>query len=92
MNLLLASRKHIQTESDPWYPQQIHKPISPRLVQKHALAFFSRLPTPIKSPRPAGKGEGRAKGYQPAKRKRHKVIRKTPKRPQKCKSCGVLQV
>lgn len=92
MNLLLASREHIQVESDRWYPQQKHKPITPRRAQKHALAFFSSLARLIKPPRPAGKGKGRAKGYRPAKRKKHKVIRKTPKRPKKCKSCGVLQV
>jgi len=87
MNLLLASRDHLQARPDPWYPQQAQKPISQRQAQKQALAFFLDLATPIKPPRPTGKGSGRPIGFHPRPRIRHPIIRKTPKRPNPCPNC-----
>jgi hypothetical protein len=53
---------------------------SPGLVQRGALSFLLGFGTPAPSPRPAGKGQGRPKGYHPQPKKRHPVVRKSPKR------------
>lgn len=87
MNLLLASRDQLQAKPDPWYPQQAKQAISQRQAQKHALGFFLNLTTPIKAPRPAGKGRGRPTGFKPNPRLKHPILRKTPKRPKPCPNC-----
>jgi hypothetical protein len=87
MNLLLALKDQLQSESPPWYPQAARRPLSQRRVQKQALGFLLKLATPTKAPRPAGKAPGRATGYRPLPRIRHPVIRKTPRRTKACPTC-----
>ena len=50
---------------------------SPRQVQRASPAFFLRLGTPARPPRPAGKAPGRTAGFRPAPRTRYPVIRKS---------------
>ena len=64
------------TPSQPWSR-------SPGIIQRGALAFLCGFGTPAAPPRPAGKGTGRPKGYRPQPKKRHPVVYKSPKRPQK---------
>ncbi len=87
MNILLAAKDNLQANPDPWYPQQVRKPISQRQAQKQALVFFLTLPLPTQPPRPAGKGSGRPLGFTPRPRLRYPVVRKTPKQHKLCKFC-----
>lgn len=87
MNLLLASKDNLQANPDPWYPQARRKTISQRQAQKQALAFFLKVTSPIKPPRPAGKGTGRAKGFTPKPRTRFPISRKTSKSTSPCPRC-----
>jgi len=67
-----------------WYPRQSagsDHGLTPGQAQRGAERLLVRLGSPAKSPRPAGKGPGRAKGYQPAPRTRYPVIRKSQKAP-----------
>jgi hypothetical protein len=87
MNLLLASRAHLQPKPDPWYPRQVSLPISQRQAQKQALAFFLNVPNPTQPPRPAGKAKGRPTATSLSPRPRFDVARKTPKRYSPCPRC-----
>jgi len=65
-----------------WYPRksaELHRGLTPGQVQRGAERLLVRLGSPAKSPRPAGKGQGRAKGYQPTPRTRYPVVRKSQK-------------
>jgi len=76
--LLLAEGVHGHVS--PWRrPPQPSQPLacSPRQVQPDSPAFFVRLGTPARPPRPAGKAPGRAAGFRPAPRSRYPVIRKS---------------
>lgn len=88
MNLLLSVRDHVQIEAKAWYPKKEHKLPSQRQTQKHALPFFLKFSSFIKTPQPAGKGIGRQLGQLPEPRTRHPIVRKTPKRIKKCSNCG----
>ena len=55
--------------------------ITPRQVQRSAFVFLVQLGTPATQPKLAGKGSGRQPGYQPARRKRYSIVRKTKKTP-----------
>jgi DDE superfamily endonuclease len=87
MNCLLASRDELEIQTKPWYPQSTTQPVSQRQAQKQALPFFLKLPTITQPPQLAGKALGRPLGYQPPRRTRHKVIRKTPQRHKPCPTC-----
>jgi hypothetical protein len=84
--LLLMSRE-VEDLSPAWYPFKHDSDtarLTPGQVQRAALRFIVKLGTPASAPRPAGKGTGRAKDYRPAPRKRHKVVfkgLKVPERP-----------
>jgi hypothetical protein len=72
--------------SPAWYPRKGDSQqswLTPGQVQRGAGRFLLKVGTPASSPRPAGKGLGRPKGYCPAPRKRHKVVRKGQKPPKK---------
>ena len=89
MNLLLSIRDSVQAQARPWQPVDLDKMPSQRQAQKRALSFFSQVESPIRPTRPAGKGIGRHLGFLPTPRKVIPVLRKTPKRIKKCRSCGV---
>jgi len=88
MNLLLSIRDYVQAQARPWHPVDSSKMPSQRQTQKQALAFFLQLKSPVKPPRPAGKGLGRSIGFLATPRKVIPILRKTPKRIKKCKKCG----
>jgi len=81
---LLLMQPLVADHRPAWYrqvtPDQAWS-LSPGLVQRGALAFLLGFGTPAAPPRPAGKGQGRAKGYRPPPKKRYPVLRKSPKRP-----------
>lgn len=80
---LLLLRPLAQDVRPAWHPRLRHGyalPLSPRQVQRQALAFLLRWGTPARAPKPAGKGTGRAKGHRPPPRTRYRVVRKTKKR------------
>jgi hypothetical protein len=83
---LLLMGQEVEDLSPAWYPakraSENKAMLTPGQVQRGAERFIARLGTPASAPRPAGKGRGRAKGYQPAPRTRYEVVRKgqTPKK------------
>lgn len=79
---LLLMGRDVEDLSPAWYPHKTAQPdlwLTPGQVQRGAGRFLPKLGTPAKPPRPAGKGRGRAKGYQPDPRKRYPVVRKSQK-------------
>jgi len=79
---LLLMAADVEDWCPAWYPRQTAAPqpwLTPGQVQRGAGRFLVKLGSPAKPPRPAGKGPGRDKGYQPAPRKRYPVVRKRPK-------------
>jgi Transposase DDE domain len=80
---LLLMRDQVQPNRPAWYPQRAEPltPLTPYQVQRSAFAFLWELGTPASTPRPAGKGWGRAKNYCPAPRTRYPVIFKSKKVP-----------
>ena len=83
------TRDSVQAQARPWQPVDPTKMPSQRQTQKRALSFFPQLESPVRPTRPAGKGLGRTFGFLPTPRKVIPVLRKTPKRIKKCRSCGV---
>lgn len=76
---LVLIRSEVADQRPAWHPRYKAgqpRPLTPRQVQRQALPFLLGLGTPAAAPQPAGKGPGRAAGYQPAPRKRHPVVRK----------------
>lgn len=76
---LLLMGHHVEDLCSAWYPRKSQDQqtwMTPGQVQRGAGRFLAKLGTPACAPRLAGKGRGRAKGYHPAPRKRHEVVRK----------------
>lgn len=84
---LLLMGREVDDLCPAWYPRRQSETepsrLTPGQVQRAAGRFLLRLGTPASAPRPAGKGRGRTKGYRPAPRKRHDVVRKSKKDPKK---------
>ena len=83
---LLLLRTLAADQRPAWHPTQRHGyplTLTPRQVQRQALPILLKLGTPSRAPQPTGKAPGRAQGFQPAPRKRFRVVRKTKKRPRK---------
>jgi hypothetical protein len=81
---LLLMGRDVEDLCPAWYPRKAQEPstwLTPGQVQRSAARFLVKLGTPANLPRPAGKGRGRAKAYQPAPRKRYPVVRKGQKMP-----------
>ena len=79
---LLLMRHEVEDLRPAWHPRTVRsatQPLTPGQVQRGALRFLLKLGSPAATPRPAGKGPGRPKGYCPARRTRYPVVRKTPK-------------
>lgn len=76
---LLLIRHQVADRRPPWQPTSMRgklRPLTPRQVQRIALAFLLDLGSPASAPQPAGKGTGRPSGFRPQPRIRHPVIRK----------------
>ena len=79
---LLLMRDTVKPDRPAWHPHKKDgqdRPLTPAQVQRSAQTFLLQSGTPAASPRPAGKGHGRQKGYRPAPRKRFKIVFKTKK-------------
>lgn len=79
---LVLMRDEIEDWRPPWHSRprpENPRPLTPGQVQHGTERFLTRLGTPASSPRPAGKGHGRAWGYHPQPRKHHPVLIKSPK-------------
>jgi len=80
---LLLMKDEVEDCCPAWYPRKAQghsSGLTPGQVQRGASRFLAQLGSPAQPPRPAGKGRGRAKGYQPAPRPRYPVVRKGQKR------------
>jgi hypothetical protein len=79
---LLLMRHEVEDLRPAWHARTVRsetQTLTPGQVQRGALRFLLKLGSPAATPRPAGKGWGRPKGYRPARRPRYQVVRKTPK-------------
>ncbi|HEX9595981.1 MAG TPA: transposase [Anaerolineales bacterium] len=92
----LLLRRHAVAQRRPdWHPHSVQggtqgvpasgppvgaSPLTPRQVQRQALAFLLTLGSPARPAQPAGKGKGRPVGYRPQPRKRFPVVTKSRKR------------
>ena len=79
---LLLMRDTVKPNRPAWHPHKKDgqdRPLTPAQVQRSAQAFLLQSGTPAASPRPAGKGHGRQKGYCPIPRKRFEIVFKTKK-------------
>lgn len=76
---LLLMRDLVEDARPAWHPRfqdGKRKELTPGQVQRAALGYLLQLGTPARSPKVAGKGKGRAKGYHPAPRVRYPVTKK----------------
>ncbi len=76
---LLLMREGVDLVAQAWYPQAAAREATKRTpgqVQRVAFGYLVKLGSPARSPRPAGKGNGRSKGVQPPPRKRFPVVKK----------------
>lgn len=79
---LLLMRGLVAAQRPDWHPRYVQgrsRPLSPRQVQRQALAFLLNLGTPAQPTQPAGKGCGRPYGYIPPPRQRFAVVSKSAK-------------
>lgn len=86
---LLLMRHEVEDLRPAWHARTVRSEtpaLTPGQVQRGALRFLLKLGSPAATPRPAGKGRGRPKGYCPARRARYPVVRKTPKPAPKAKT------
>lgn len=80
---LLLLREVVADYRPAWYRRAsagTTPSLTPGLVQRAVLRFLLKLGTPAATPKPAGKGSGRPRGYRPAPRKRHAVVKKAARR------------
>lgn len=76
---LLLMRDEVEYLRPAWYsskPTGGTPRLTPGLVKRSAARILVRLGTPAKTPRTAGKGKGRTKGYRPVPRTRFPVVKK----------------
>jgi len=79
---LLLIRHDVADRRPDWHPRFVRgqpRPMTPRQVQRQALAFLMTLGTPASDTQPAGKGRGRPLGYRPEPRKRFPIVKKSKK-------------
>lgn len=79
---LLLMRHDVADRRPAWHPRHVQgrsRPLTPRQVQRQALAFLLTLGSPARPTQPAGKGTGRPQGFRPAPRKRFSVVKKSRK-------------
>ena len=81
---LLLMKDLVEDARPAWHSRtrdEKSKKLSPGQVQRAALRYIVELGTPAKTPKVAGKGKGRSKGYHPTPRVRYPVIKKTKMTP-----------
>lgn len=80
---LLVARDEVKENRPAWYPQKqsANAKLTPYQVQRSMLSFLLKLGTPAHHPRPAGKGLGRKKDFQPVPRPRYPVVFKSKVMP-----------
>lgn len=81
---LLLMRNRVEADRPAWHPRFRKgkaRELTPGQVQRAALGYLVQLGTPARSPKVAGKGKGRPKGYRPAPRTRYPVIKKGKTEP-----------
>jgi hypothetical protein len=76
-NLLVLARPLLKGCYRPWETR--HSVPTLTQVRRAMPTLLQQLGTPAKAPQLRGKAPGRAKGFRPAPRTRHAVIRKTNK-------------
>jgi hypothetical protein len=80
---LLLMRHEVEDRRPAWHPRHVQgasRTMTPRQVQRQALAFLLTLGSPARPAQPAGKGLGRPLGYRPQPRQRFPVVKKSRKR------------
>lgn len=80
---LLLMRHQVADHRPAWHPRAVpgkSRLMTPRQVQRQALAFLLTLGSPARPTQPAGKGTGRPLGFSPKPRKRFPIISKGKKR------------
>ncbi len=81
---LLLLRPAADESRPAWYPKRSGKAertLTPRLVQLQAAVLLTRLGTPARSLRPAGKGLGRPIDHHPKPKTTYRIVKKTAKAP-----------
>jgi hypothetical protein len=82
-NLLVLARPLVGGCYRPWETRRSHLTLTQ--VRRAMPTLWRQLGTPARPPQRRGKAPGRAKGFHPAPRTRHPVIRKTGKKQKKSK-------
>jgi hypothetical protein len=77
-NLLVLARPLLEGSYRPWETRRSVPTL--RQVRRAMPTLLQQLGTPARAPQRRGKAPGRAKGFHPAPRVRHPVIRKTRKK------------
>ena len=75
---LFLARELVQDERLPWQPAQEN--LTPERVLQSLGGLFRQIDTPAQPPQPRGKSPGWPKGRPRTRPKRHRVVKKTPKR------------
>lgn len=82
-NLLVLARPLVEGCYRPWETRRAQLTLTQ--VRRVMPTFLRQLGTPARPPQPRGNAPGRAKGFHPAPRTRHPIIRKTSKKQKKSK-------
>jgi hypothetical protein len=77
-NLLVLARPLVGGCYRPWETRRSHLTLTP--VRRAMPTLLRQVGTPARPPQLRGKAPGRAKGFHPAPRTCHPVIRKTSKK------------
>jgi len=76
---LFLARDLVQDVRLPWQPAQEN--LTPERVQQSLGGLFRKIGTPAQPPQPRGKSPGWPKGRLRTRKKRHRVVKKTKKKP-----------
>jgi len=76
---LFLARDLVQDVRLPWQPAQEN--LTPERVQQSLGKLFRQIGTPAQPPQPRGKSPGWPKGRLRTRKKRHRVVKKTEKKP-----------
>ena len=79
MWMLFLARQVVADQPRPW--QKAQRQLTPARVQQGWAALFCAIGTPVLAPQTRGKSPGWPRGRPRQRRERHRVVRKTPKKP-----------